>query len=500
MSHWEKPSYQTIKKTRFADDKIIVDFENGDKVELRKKSITPLDTYDVLWAQVQSSPYAITIPARPNSIEIPWNTIRVLTDTEFGKYLANRGEEQATLIITKIKVLRVRKGITGLELAKRVGVSPQTISRIEKGYNAGFATVIKILASMGYSLRDLADQESELDSEPASKTLNTLIRKLTSAGIDSNLRNKIIPKRIQNTLTSYNGEEPDLLLDEAASYVANVYGWKVNEIWNSPKLQIRNEPFKIPASANPSQAGAYLHYAFYLAKIVCKMQTTTVENNYSNYIDEFKINYSIKHKGIQLESLLKYIWQLGILVLPLKDAVSFHGASWNIDGKHVIVLKENTKAHAQWISDLLHAIYHVFAHLGEVNTSVIETEELAPYLNKANSAQELEANAFANQVLFGNKAEELTEKALGRANYKIEKLKNAVIKIANDEGIRVDFLSTYIAHRLSLQGENWWSTASEMQVVEPDPFVMATEILKQNISIIKLNRLDHDLLTSALSN
>lgn len=507
MAHWEKSDYQKIKTARFVNGKVMVDFENGDQVELPKEAIASFDTYEVLWDQIQSNSYEVTIPAKPNSIEIPWDKIRVLTDTEFGKYLANRAEEQATLIGTKIKRLREKKGIKSNELAERAGVTPQTISRIEKGHtDLSFGTLRKILASMGYSLRDLANQEAELESESASKNLDTLVKRLTSVGIDSALlRNKIIPRKIQTTLMNYKGAQPDLLLDEAASYVSNIYGWKVNEIWSSSRLQIKTEPFKsaffkMPATANVSQVKAYSHYAYYLAKIVCKTQTVTEKSNYPNDIDEFRINYTKKYKSIQLKSLLKYVWELGICVLPLDDSGVFHGASWNIDGKHVIVLKQNTKSHARWIYDLLHEVYHVFAHLEEANTSVIETEELTPYSSKDESPEELEANAFAHQVLFGAKAEELAEKAIAKANYKIENLKNSVVKVADSEGIRVDFLSNYLAYRLSFQGENWWGTAAKMQIVEPDPFQMATEILKENVSIKKLNPIDFNLLTTALSN
>ena len=85
-----------------------------------------------------------------------------------------------------------------------------------------------------------------------------------------------------------------------------------------------------------------------------------------------------KHGEISLEALLDTVWDLGICVIPLTDSGVFHGASWNIDGRHVIILKQKTDSHAKWVFDLLHELYHVFAHLDEDNTSVIEETELNP--------------------------------------------------------------------------------------------------------------------------
>ena len=108
---------------------------------------------------------------------------------------------------------------------------------------------------------------------------------------------------------------------------------------------------------------------------------------------------------------MEFVWDLGICVLPFNDPGVFHGASWNIQGKHVIVLKQNTQFHSRWIFDLLHELYHVFAHLEKENTSVIEVEELNPFSNN-DSIGEIEANSFANQFIFGNRAEELAEKCV----------------------------------------------------------------------------------------
>jgi hypothetical protein len=295
-----------------------------------------------------------------------------------------------------------------------------------------------------------------------------------------------------------------MLLDEAASYVSTVYGWSKDEIWNNQNLAVKPEPaamafFKKPTNANENQVKAYSHYAYYLAKVVLKAFSTKKRNGFPESIDEFKAQYFKRYSKIDLATLLNFVWELGVCVLPLNDSGVFHGASWNIEGRHVIVLKQNTKSHARWIFDLLHELYHVFAHLDKDNTSVIEVEELNPFSNNE-SIEELEANSFANQVIFGNRAEILAEECVSTAQWDIKKLSYAVTQIAKKENVREDFLSNYLAFRLSFQGENWWASAIKMQVTEPNPFTLTTTFLKSKIQMQKLSPIDFNLLNTAITN
>lgn len=506
MNRWNNTSYQKIKDAKFIDNYIVVSFENGDVIEIPKDNLIPFGTTNIEWDKLNFSPFEIIIPASPHSLEIPWDKLRVITDKEFGRHLAEQSEAQSKQIGVKVKRLREKKGISGKELAERAGITPQTISRIEQGHtDLSFITLRKILAAMGYNLKDLANQEIALEMESTKKSFSVLMKRLSYAGIDSKLlTRKIIPTKLQDALNLHKTNEPTLLLDEAASYISTVYGWTQDEIWNSQNLIVKPEPaamgfFKKPTNANENQIKAYSHYAYYLAKVVLKAFSQNSKNNYPESIEEFKEEYFKKNQELDLVALLEFVWDLGICVLPLNDSGVFHGASWNIDGRHIVVLKQTTESHARWIYDLLHELYHVFAHLDEVNTSVIEIEELNPFSNNE-SIEELEANSFANQVIFGGRAEKLAEQCVEDAKWEIKNLSNAVTKISKKEGIRKDFLANYLAFRLSFQGENWWGSAIKLQITEPNPFAVTTEFLKKKIQMEKLSPMDFNLLNSAITN
>ena len=201
---------------------------------------------------------------------------------------------------------------------------------------------------------------------------------------------------------------------------------------------------------------------------------------------------------MDLENLINYVWDLGISVIPLNDQGVFHGASWNIEGKHVIVLKQKNQAHARWIFDLLHELYHVFVHLEDDNTSVIEIEDLNPFAAD-NSVEEKEANAFADQFIFDHQAETIVQKSLEKASYRLDELKKATINVSKETGIRADFIANYLAFRLQMNEKNWWGTASSLQITDPDPFIIAKKVLNQRVSSEHLNTIDKNLLASALN-
>ncbi|MCS4486077.1 helix-turn-helix transcriptional regulator [Staphylococcus americanisciuri] len=61
-----------------------------------------------------------------------------------------------TIPVNKVKVYRVVKGVSQLELARRVGVSRQTINMIENDkYNPTLNLCIRIAQTLGVTLNDL---------------------------------------------------------------------------------------------------------------------------------------------------------------------------------------------------------------------------------------------------------------------------------------------------------------------------------------------------------
>lgn len=504
MNYWEKDNYQRIVSVENSKGKIIVKFADESIVEIPLSSLVPSGFKPDGTRLVIHNEFEVIIPGEEFDLEIPWDNIRVISDQEFSRFLASQAADQARVVGQRLKQLREKKGIKAGGLAERSGLTPQTITRIEKGYtDLSFVSLKKILASMGYTLKDLANEEQV--TQTIEKSYSTLTKRLSKIGIDTSfVLKRILPRHISTAIQDHNGKAPQLLLDELTSYLTTIFGWSSNDIWSDKPLEFRQEVsmplFKKPSNANENQVRAYSHYAYYIAKTVLKAKVEEEQKkSYPTDWEDFKNTLVGEYNGLSIDSILSYTWDLGICVIPLNDPGTFHGASWNIDGQHVIILKQTTEHHAKWIYNLLHELYHVFYHLEESNTSVIELEEVSPFPSN-DSIEEREANSFANLVLFGTNAEELAQDVVKAANWKTELLKSAIQKVASEKKVRVDFLANYIAYRLSVTGQNWWGTANNLQVIEPNPYQVSISSLEERINPKKLSPIEFNVLDMALNN
>ena len=376
--------------------------------------------------------------------------------------------------------------------------------------NSGEELSPEIIAEEGYDPDQLRTEGLSLIESLRKRTepkeyyqisWDIILKKVVKAGISKNLiENKVIPNSL---LQQINGNKAVESTQRAIDYLISVFGLNRKQLLESESISLSTIPsqlayYKKPTNANLNQIKAYSHYAQFIAKTSSKACHNLPYNDYPEDIDEFREMLIEKHGEISLEALLDTIWNLGICVVPLTDSGVFHGASWNIDGRHVIILKQKTDSHAKWIFDLLHELYHVFAHLNEDNTSVIEETELSPVASN-DSEEELEANSFANQFIFNSSAEILAKECVTRAGNKTERLKQAVIDTANDIGIRVDFLANYLAFRLQHDGTNWWGTANSLQVKDPSPVEVTRRFLTKNLDFKILNQIESNMLSMAIN-
>ena len=357
------------------------------------------------------------------------------------------------------------------------------------------------LKSEGLSLIESLKKRTE-PKEYFQISWDSIFSKIVKAGISRELiENKIIPSSL---LQKIKGNKENEAAHAAVDYLTAVFGLNRRQLIESKSLTLSSIPsqlayYKKQTNANINQIKAYSHYAQFIAKTSSKACHDLPFKDYPGDTDEFKRMLMEKHGQISLQALLDIVWDLGICVIPLTDSGVFHGASWNIDGRHVIILKQKTDSHAKWIFDLLHELYHVFAHLDEENTSVIEETELNP-VDSNDSIEEREANAFANRLIFNSKSDSLAKECVARAGNRTERLKQAVIDVANENGIRVDFLANYLAFRLQQDGiNNWWGVANGLQVKKPAPIEIAKQYLTQKLDFKILNQIESNMLSMAIN-
>jgi hypothetical protein len=290
---------------------------------------------------------------------------------------------------------------------------------------------------------------------------------------------------------------------QAAAAVGRVFNWTPAAILASTQLQVNmaavgTPRFKVTKRADERRLSAYTVYAHYLALLLLAVTKDLPRKPIPTEATEIREAVLSTYGSITFEHVLRYVWNLGVPVLPLNDPGAFHGACWRVDGWNVIVLKQRTRSVSRWLIDLLHELRHAGQEPEKDRLAVIEADE-AMRVARA-SPEEQDATRFAGDVVLAGRAEELVEICVKAAQGSVERLKTAVPRVARQEHVPVDALANYMAFRLSLQGINWWGAATNLQVAGPDPWQTARDILLEQVNFDCLNDVDRELILRALAN
>jgi Zn-dependent peptidase ImmA (M78 family) len=254
--------------------------------------------------------------------------------------------------------------------------------------------------------------------------------------------------------------------------------------------------FKLPAQAEERRLSAYTVYAHILALLVLDATHSLPRKPIPTDAAEVRDAVISAYGAVTFETMLRYVWSIGVPVLPLNDAGAFHGACWRVEGRNIIVIKQGTKSASRWLFDLSHEVRHAGQEPDRDELTIIEENENAQ--ERRESEEEQEASEFAGDVVLDGRAEELVEMCVEAARNDVKLLKSVLPRIARREQVSVSSLANYMAFRLSLQNYNWWGAATNLQEDEGDPWQIARDILLERANLSVLNEFDRELLQQAL--
>ena len=425
--------------------------------------------------------------------------IKEYEDLKFGKISVIRLDSFDQLPEGLVRA-RIAAGLSQKALAQRLGLKEQQIQRYEaEGFmSASFQRLSEIANALGVKIRE----EIELPTQEGS--FDQLIRRLGEAGVDREfLMTRIVPLRISTQVESGDFEDDaNTLLNGMAAPVERIYGWRLGELFGqaplaSPRAAAASARFKMPAKRRSEATGAYATYAHYLALVVIDATEELPRERIP--LDPAVLRHSIieGYGALTLETATRYCWDLGVPVLPLRDRGTFHGACWRYRGRNVIVLKQQSRYQSRWLVDLIHELRHAGQDPEAEEFEVIEADETSE--ERRNSDEENEASQFAGDVVLDGRAEELAEKSVRCAQGKLQFLRNATLRVAQEENIPVGLLANYLAYRLSRQGENWWGAAANLQEVTDDPWRVVRDVFLQRFPFGEIAEADRTLLQQALA-
>jgi transcriptional regulator with XRE-family HTH domain len=382
---------------------------------------------------------------------------------------------------------RIAAGMSQRALADLMGLKEQQIQRYE---------ATEYSSANLARLREIASALTLPVALPARiPTSDALVKQLSGLGLDrAFIRRRIAPPALRE---QHEGEADLAPVIDLASRVGRVYGMDASAVLSGHQIEPDNRvlaaaSFKIPKGSTTARVAAYTVYAHYVALLALQASERLPRGAVPSTSSTFRDEWYKADSGLTFRSLVRFVWGLGIPVVPLADPGTFHAAVWRTHEREVIVLKQGARRSSRWAFDLLHEVGHIVQGLGDAGGGVIDADDMS------DDPSEQEANAFAGDVLLDGRAELLAQQCVAQAKGSVERLKSVVAKVASAEHVDAGALANYMAFRLSMQGINWWGAASNLQSNDGDPWAICRDELIERCDLAALNPLDRDLLNQAL--
>jgi ribosome-binding protein aMBF1 (putative translation factor) len=381
---------------------------------------------------------------------------------------------------------RIAARLSQRELADRLKLKEQQIQRYEATdyASASLARVLEVARALGLKLR----QDVALPSMDISR--EAVVVRLREFGFE----NKFIESRLLTRADDTSGWRSV----NAASRVLGLAPARM--LTDAPDFRhaVATAAFKVPANVSEPKLAIYATYARFLAERTLAITPAGGEPLLPDQPREIYAALIERYGGVSLEAVLRYVWALGIPVLPLRDAGAFHGAYWKIGGRGIIVIKQNVVWAARWLIDLLHELYHAVRARNVVDAEILESAE-SPY-DRRDSEEEKTATAWATAAALGERENEIAQMCVDEANGEVPLLQEAVLKVARREAVPADVLANYVAYKLARHDQaNWWGAATNLQPGHASPWRVARDIFLEHVELHKLDRLDRELLVRALT-
>lgn len=443
--------------------------------------------------------------AQTDALQSQLNELR----KQIEEYEALKSGQQVVLELNSLEELpralikaRIAAGLSQKALAERLGLKEQQIQRYENTEytSASLARLLEVGKALGIQVQE------DVFLPTSQVTLPNLLKRLKQVGIDRHLvlRRLLSQSEVASIeIDKLTEEEESSLVFRISILLQRVFKLTPTEIFSSKPLQLNTAAvgtaqFKVTARTDECRLSAYTVYAHFLALLLLDATSDLPKKQIPTDAKAVREAIMTAYGSITFENTLRYVWSLGIPVLPLKDPSAFHGAFWRVGGRNVIVLKQQTSSVARWLFDLLHELFHASREQDLEERTVLEAEETA--LERRESQEEIEVNLETGNVVLDGRAEELVQMCVEAAKGSVERLKKVVAQIANRENVSVDLLANYMAFRLSLQGINWWGAATNLQATDRNPWQIARDLLLERSNFGGLNEVDRNLLLQALSN
>ena len=397
---------------------------------------------------------------------------------------------------------RIAGGLSQRALAQRLKLKEQQIQRYEaeRYASASYRRLCQVARALEVRI------ENEILLPVVAGSFDGLLAKVSQVGLS---REFMVGSLLSSADAAIaDGEVPSesneqRLTVKAAVVLERVFGWGRDDIFgaqalSAPRMATASARFKMPKRRREGAAGLFATYANHLAVVAIRGMVGYPIESIPTDPRELRKRILARGEGRDdLRTVLHAVWDLGVVVLPLKGKGAFHGACWRYEGRNAIVLKQTSKHEARWTFDLLHELFHAAQRLEEQTFELVEVE--ATSSERRESEEEIVASQFAGDVILDGRAEDLAQDCVAQAGNMLPRLQGVVRRVANTRGVNVGALANYLAFRLSWQGLNWWGAAANLQREDEDPWAVARDVFVERHPYRINDEIDRSLLDRALN-
>ena len=455
--------------------------------QISKDEISDLEQHDIYIGALQRQAEKLEAEKAEYELVKSGNVeIKVSSVFDLGKNLVNA---------------RIKSGMDQADLAKRLNVSDLQIVRSEANeYSVTPIVEIRKIAR----ILNVEIPEEVIPSHFNGK-INVILSKLKKAGFNRKfVLSRLILPHSSDKVTNLSGSTLDKYTLGLYKHLNHVFGWTWDELTNSVDLSTSiassaSAKFKVESNRDPEKINVFSMYARYLANFIVDSAKTLPQIVIPTNAVELRNLIIDSYGSVNFENTLNFAWDSGVIVFPLRDKGNFHGICIRIKGRNVIFLNPRKLYLSTWLFDLLHELSHAgqepdketFDEIGEVVTSH----------KRRTSKEELDANHFANTVIFGNNANKLFDRCVEKADGNLNSLKQAILEVAQESHVMVDALANFVAHKLKsdchFKYQDVLAIAESLQLENGNPNEITQKIFIKRFPFEIKDGIDMDLLLQA---
>ena len=314
---WLEPGYGDIEAATDRDGLIEVAFANGDVVLVDPSA---LGVAGGLSVGVAEGGAAVAVGSLGGEREIDWMVVRSASDPAFAQELRERDAEEARRIGRRLRALRENRGMSQKAVATVLGMSSPQLAKLEQGEtDMRISTLRSLLRALGATFADIAGPDApELSVKEVTKRAERV-------GVPGEA-----VKRIAAAV------DVRQLLD----VVGRAFGWDPHSI-------LANElsppaPEVAPALKRRSTVGNDARALLALAERLAHRSALAYSGPPGVVPEDPQaLREAVLDEGseITLDTLVRWCWSAGIVVVPMLATGGFSAGAWLIVDQPVVVLK-----------------------------------------------------------------------------------------------------------------------------------------------------------------